>query len=78
MTRGEIEVGLYRATGHSKLGSHRRSFTTRYPYVVLFIDLMKRCTDRGVVDLTDASEIFVVLFIGETPMFNRFNRKKLR
>jgi hypothetical protein len=31
---------------------------------------------RGVVKFTDAPEIFVVLFIGETPMFNRFNQKK--
>jgi hypothetical protein len=31
---------------------------------------------RGVVKFTDAPEVFVVFFIGETPVFNQFNQKK--
>jgi hypothetical protein len=59
-------------------GPGRRGF--EMPCVVLFIGLINRCTE-AVVKFTDAPEIFVVLFIGETfigetPVFNRFNRKK--
>jgi hypothetical protein len=41
-----------------------------------FIHRFNKPMHRGVVKFTDAPEIFVVLFIGETPVFNRFNRKK--
>jgi hypothetical protein len=48
-----------------------------YVSVRCFIHRFNKPMHRGVnVKFIDAPEIFVVLFIGETPLFNRFNRKK--
>jgi hypothetical protein len=41
-----------------------------------FIDRFNKPMHQGVVKFTDAPGIFVVLFVGETPVFSRFNPKK--
>jgi hypothetical protein len=41
-----------------------------------FIHQFNKPMQRGGVKFTDAPEVFVVLFIGETPVFNQFNWKK--